>query len=79
MTNFSQCKNFNDVFAELNRMADDMPGLPKKKQGMGDKFVLVGVNARGAEFISFLDMPVVKHKPAGYEKLIIYKEHEVVR
>ena len=75
---FSQCKNPMEVLAELNYMADNVPGA-KKPQGMGDKFVLVGVNARGAEFISFLDMPVVKHKPAGYEKLIIYKEHEVVR
>ena len=75
---FSQCKNPMDVLAELNRMADNVPGAPKK-QGMGDKYALVGVNARGAEFITFLDRPVVSKKHSGYDKLIIYKECEVVR
>ena len=75
---FSQCKNPMDVLAELNRMADNVPWA-KKPHGMGDKFVLVGVNARGAEFITFLDRPVVHKLPKGYEKLIIYKEMEVLR
>lgn len=75
---FSQCKNPMEVLAELNRMADNVPGA-KNPQGMGDKFALVGVNARGAEFITFLDLPVVHKLPRGYEKLIIYKEMEVLR
>ena len=75
---FSQCKNPMEVLAELNRMADNVPGA-KKPKGMGDKFALVGVNARGAEFITFLDRPVVHKLPKGYEKLIIYKEMEVLR
>lgn len=78
MTNFSQCKSPMDVLNELNNMADNVPGV-KKPQGMGDKYALVGVNARGAEFITFLDRPVAHKLPAGYEKLIIYKELEVLR
>lgn len=78
MTNFSKCKNFNDVFAELNKMADEMPWAPKK-QGMGDKFALIGVNAKGAEFITYLDRPIAKGDYKGFDKLVIYKEYEVVR
>ena len=78
MTDFSKCKNPMDILAELNNMANNMPCAPQK-QGMGDKFALVGVNARGAEFITFLDRPVVHKLPKGYEKLIIYKEMEVLR
>jgi len=75
---FSKCKNPMDVLAELNNMADNVPAVPKK-QGMGDKFILVGVNARGAEFLTFLDRPVVHKLPKGYDKLVIYKELEVLR
>lgn len=78
MTNFSQCKNPMDVLAELNRMADNVPGV-NKSQGMGDKYALVGVNARGAEFITFLDRPSIARLPEGYDKLIIYKELEVLK
>lgn len=78
MTNFSQCKNPMDVLAELNHMADNVPGVPKAN-GMGDKYALVGVNARGAEFITFLDRPEVYKLPEGYDKLIIYKELEVLK
>lgn len=73
MTDFSTCRSMDDV---LGMMAS-MPA--QQKQGMGDKFALVGVNARGAEFITFLDRPIVKHTPKGYDKLIIYKEHEVLK
>lgn len=81
MTNFSQCKNFNDVFAELNRMADNVPGLPKKKQGMGDKYALIGFTARGAEFITLLDVEdnYKQFISDKYEKIIIYKEWEVIK
>lgn len=78
MTEFSKCKNPMDILAELNNMANNMPCAPQK-QGLGDKFALIGVNARGAEFITFLDSPSVARLPKGYDKLIIYKEHEVLR
>lgn len=78
MTNFSMCNNPMDVLAELNRMADNVPCAPKK-QGMGNKYALVGVNARGAEFITSLDRPEVDKLPEGYDKLIIYKELEVLK
>lgn len=73
MTDFSKCRSMDDV---LGMMAS-MPA--PQKQGLGDKFALIGVNARGAEFITFLDRPVVHKAPKGYDKLIIYKEHEVIR
>jgi hypothetical protein len=75
---FSKCKNPMDVLAVLNNMADNVPSVPKK-QGMGDKYALVGVNARGAEFLTFLDRPIVHKLPKGYDKLIIYKEMEVLK
>ena len=78
MNNFAKCKSPMDILAELNSMADNVPCAPKK-QGMGDKFILVGVNARGAEFITFLDRPSVDRLPDGYDKLIIYKELEVLK
>jgi len=62
---FSKCKNPMDVLAVLNNMAD--------------KYALVGVNARGAEFLTFLDRPIVHKLPKGYDKLIIYKEMEVLK
>lgn len=73
MTDFSKCRSMDDV---LGMMAS-MPA--PQKQGLGDKFALIGVNARGAEFITFLDRPSVARLPKGYDKLIIYKEHEVIR
>lgn len=73
MTDFSTCRSMSDVLGMMASMPEP------QKQGMGDKFALVGVNARGAEFITFLDRPVVHKAPKGYDKLIIYKEHEVIR
>lgn len=71
-------KNYYNFFRGLNKMADNILGVPKR-EGMADKFVLIGVNARGAEFITFMDRPGVINFPSGYEKLIIYKEYEVIR
>lgn len=82
MKNFSQCKNFNDVFTELNKMADKMPFAPKKhKQGMGDKYALIGFTDMGAEFITLLDVEdnYKQFISDKYEKIIIYKEWEVIK
>lgn len=73
---FANCKNPMDVLAELKRMAENVPFA---KDDIGDKYILVGINARGAEFISFLDTPSVDKMPEGYEKLVIYKELKVLK
>ena len=80
MSNFSKCKNFNDVFAELMETTKWPPIARAANDADRPRFILVGSNEGKIELVRLIyenyDYSAEKEQ---YDTLTIYKQWEIIK